>query len=201
RLALEALEEAVRAHPDSARLRHQLAHLDLMSLEDLSRMAALGVIANLQPAWFYMDHGFFDSFIPYLGLERANRMYPIRSLLDAGVRVACGSDWPFGGDNSNFNPLESIAVGATRTGLGDALETPYAPEQCVKVSSLINGYTLEAAFSNFMEDETGSITPGKKADLAVLDRNLPEIPPHEIAGAKVLMTFFEGKPVFRDPSL
>ncbi len=92
-------------------------------------------------------------------------------------------------------------MGVTRAGLDADPARPYLPEERVDLAALIDGFTIHGAWADFEEDVTGSLTPGKSADLAVLDRNLFTIPPSEISRSRVLMTLLEGRPVFRDPAL
>jgi predicted amidohydrolase YtcJ len=125
----------------------------------------------------------------------------MKSLLQSGAQVVYGSDWPFSGELNTFNPLEAIQVGVTRVGLDMNPEHAYMPEERVDLATLINCLTINSARADFSEDLTGSLTPGKSADLIVLDRNLFSIPAMEISRARVLLTLFEGRPVFRDPSL
>ncbi|HBA83704.1 MAG TPA: amidohydrolase [Verrucomicrobia bacterium] len=200
RLALDSLEEAIRIH-GLRDARHLLAHLDLISPADIPRLGPLGLVANVQPAWFYIDNGFFDTALPYLGKKRALGMYPVKSLLKAGSAMVCGSDWPFGGDSVTFNPLEAISVGRTRCGVGTSFHNPLAPEEGLELLELLNAYTRQGAWASFCERETGSIENGKSADLVMLDGNLFNLPAEQWPETRVLLTLFEGREVYRDTSL
>ncbi len=195
RLALDALEEARKqnGHRDA---RHLIAHCDLVDPADIPRFGRLGVTAVLQPAWFFEERNFPGTTLACLGEKRAYSLYRIRSLLTAGARIACGSDWPFSGELNTFNPLEQIQIGATRAGLDADPGRPYLAEERVEPAALIDGFTIHGAWIDFAEDTTGSLTPGKSADLIVLDRNIFTTPPAEISRARVLMTLFEGRKVF-----
>jgi predicted amidohydrolase YtcJ len=131
-----------------------------------------------------------------LGPERSRWLYPIASVVTTGAVVACGSDWPV----SSMNPLEAMQIAATRRGLSAGKGAAWIPEELVDLPTIIAGYTINGAYLDFQENETGSIEVGKAADLIVLDRNLFEIPAQEIHQAKVLLTLLEGKEVFRDQS-
>jgi predicted amidohydrolase YtcJ len=200
RMALDALEEG-RRKGGRRNARHMIAHCDLVAPPDIPRFGNLDVTAVLQPAWFYEERNFSQTTLPYLGPERAYGLYRMRGMLTAGARIACGSDWPFSGELNTFNPLDAIQVGVTRAGLDADPERPYMAEERVGLSAMIDCFTIHGARADFQEGLTGSLTPGKSADLAVLDRNLFTIPPSEISRARVLMTLFEGRPVFRDPAL
>lgn len=200
RLALDTLEGALK--PKGRRnARPLIAHCDLVDPADIPRFAKLGVTAVLQPAWFYEERNFPGTILRFLGKRRAYGLYRMKSLLAAGTRIACGSDWPFSGELNTFNPLEAIQVGVTRAGIEADPERPYMPEERVDLAALIDGFTIHGAWADGQEAWTGSLAPGKAADLVVLDRNLFAIPPAEISRSRVLMTLMEGRPVFRDPDL
>ena len=194
-LAVDALERAIQQskHPQ---LRHQIAHLDMVQQAEIERLARLHILAVVQPAWAYVDHAFFDSALPFLGKERSARLYPLRTLFRSGVMLACGSDWPFGGDDTSLAPLEAIQVGATRLGLAGDYPTPYSPEECLPLQVLLDAYTRNGAYALFRETEFGMLTAGMKADLIVLDGNLLEMGLNHIHSARVLLTLVEGRPVF-----
>ena len=121
-------------------------------------------------------------------------MYPIGSMEKSGAVVAFGSDWSV----SSANPLEEMETAITRMGaLGDT-KAPFMPEERISLPEALAAFTINAAYTNRDEKNTGSLEVGKRANLAVLDRNLFEIPPTEISDAKVLVTLFEGKPVHGD---
>jgi len=197
RQALDTLEGTLKPK-GRCDARHLIAHCDLVDPADIPRFWKLGVTAVLQPAWFYEERNFPGTTLCFLGKKRAYGLYRMKSLLAAGTRVACGSDWPFSGELNTFNPLEAIQVGVTRAGLDADPEHPYMPEEEVDLAALIDGFTIHGAWADGQEAWTGSLAPGKSADLAVLDRNLFAIPPSEISRSRVLMTLLEGRPVFRD---
>jgi hypothetical protein len=192
RQALDALEHAIWANPAWDR-RHQIAHLALVHPDDLARFAALGVVADVQPLWAHLD-GERELEIRALGSERGGRLSPVRSLIDAGARVVAGSDWI----SESMNPLVAIQYALTRRSL-DRPGPAWIPEERASLEQMIEAYTINGAWLARQEGETGSIEVGKAADLVVLDRNLFEIDPMEIARARVLLTLLEGKEVHRDP--
>jgi predicted amidohydrolase YtcJ len=174
--------------------RHHIAHIQLFDPPDIARFRRLGVVANFQPLWAWADPYIVDMTLPVLGPERSRWLYPIRSVASSGAVIACGSDWSV----SSMNPLDAIQIAVTRRG---PLEKPglvWLPEEAVDLPLMIAGYTINGAYVNFEETETGSIEVGKAADLIVLDRNLFEIPAHEIHLAKVLLTLLDGKEVYRE---
>jgi predicted amidohydrolase YtcJ len=131
--------------------------------------------------------------LPVLGPERSRWLYPMRSVANTGAVIACGSDWSV----SSMNPLDAIQIAVTRRGLNQGPGPAWLPEELVDLPLMLAGYTINGAYVNFEEQETGSIEVGKAADLIVLDRNLFEIPTHEIHCAKVLLTLLDGKEIYR----
>ena len=195
RVSLDALKKAstLNGRRDG---RHHLAHIQLWSPQDIGRMRALGVVANFQPLWAYADPFITELTEPFLGPERSQWLYPIRSLVDSGARVAFGSDW----DVSTMNPLPAIEVGVTRQDPEDSSSRAWLPDERVDLATMLAGYTTGGAWVNFLESTTGTIEVGKAADLVVLDRNLFDIAPQEISDARVVMTLLDGKVIFRSPA-
>jgi predicted amidohydrolase YtcJ len=193
RMALDAFQ-AAREKNGSRDSRHHIAHLELIDPDDISRFRQLGVVANFQPLWAYADLYITDLTEPALGPERSRWLYPIASVLKTGAVIACGSDWSV----SSMNPLDAMQVAVTRRGLEDSTGAVWRPQELVELAPMLAGYTINGAYVNFEEKETGSLEVGKAADLIVLDRNLFEIPAHAIHRTKVLLTLLEGKEVYRD---
>ncbi|MBF0544069.1 MAG: amidohydrolase [Candidatus Riflebacteria bacterium] len=196
-MAIDAIEHAIINNPDRER-RHQIVHLDCLAEKDLFRMAKLGIVANVQPAWFCRDSNFEKDILTALGSERAFSLYRFRDLKNAGVKVACSSDWPFGGDSVSLNPLVAIQTGITRQPPGKINCISYLPGQAASLAEMLEGFTEGSAFIDFQENITGSIFPGKKADLVALNRNPFLENPFEIAKIKVILTVFDGKILFRE---
>jgi predicted amidohydrolase YtcJ len=192
RAALDAIETLDRAHGPRDR-RATLAHLELIDPRDLPRFRRLRVVADVQPLWAYEDSYIRDLTVPFLGPERARRLYPIASLAKSGAALAAGSDWPV----SSLNPLEAIEVALTRRDPSAGPGAAWIPEQRADLATLLAAYTIGGAYAAFREHETGSIEVGKRADLIVLERNLFELAPHEISEVRVLRTWSEGREVYR----
>jgi predicted amidohydrolase YtcJ len=178
--------------------RPLLTHLQLVAFPDIARFKSLAAVAVPQPYWFIKDDYYYRLQVPYLGLERADREYPMESFFKAGVVTASSSDFPV---TVPPNPLEGIRAGVTRLkpGVEDPREILW-PEERATLEQMIASFTREGAYANFLEAETGTIELGKSADLIVLDRDLFAAPPPEIAHARVLLTLFRGRVAFRDPA-
>jgi predicted amidohydrolase YtcJ len=197
REAFDALEYArARGSEEHKALRHTLSHLGLIDRADLPRFAALNAGASFTMVWGMTSEWVMRLNMPTLGRERVARLYPIRSVRDAGGVVLGGSDWNYG----ELDPLLSIETGITR-------DDPYGPkspgefevfaDESVDLATMIDAYTINGAWQLQAEDISGSIETGKRADLVVYDRNLFEIPPAEISEAKVELTVFDGRVVYR----
>jgi predicted amidohydrolase YtcJ len=190
RQSLDAVEAARKANGDLGH-RHHISHLQLIDAADIPRFRQLGVIANFQPLWAYADEYITDLTMPFLGPERSAHLYPIGTVQRSGATVAFGSDWSV----SSPNPFEQMETAVTRLGaLGETTE-PFLPEEAITLPEAVAAFTINAAHTNRLDKDTGSIETGKRADLVVLDRNLFEISASELSETKALVTLFEGKPV------
>jgi predicted amidohydrolase YtcJ len=198
RMSLDALSYA-KDHNGRSDSRHLITHLQVVDYADIPRFVELGVVGVPQPFWHVKGGYFWGLEAKYLGRERAEKEYPLKSFLDAGVTLACASDYPV---QVPSPPLLAIQLGITRCIPGETDPNEIlGPDERMSLEDMIAGYTINGAYANFVENETGSIEVGKKADMVVLDRNLFDIPETEIADANVLMTLFEGNAIYRDAAL
>ncbi len=190
---------AARAANGTNDHRHHIAHLQVVHPDDLPRFAALGVTANMQALWAAHEPQMDELTIPFLGPERSARQYLFGDLLSSGARLAAGSDWAV----SSANPLRAIHVAVNRSLHGSTGEQaePFLPGQRLEPAEAFAAYTIGSAFVNHLDDVTGSIEPGKFADLVVLDRDPIAGPPAEIGSTSVLATYVEGEPAYRAGSL
>jgi len=189
---LDAVEAAIHANGNAHR-RHHISHLQAIHPDDLPRFRELDVVANFQPLWAYADEYITELTLPFIGEERGNWMYTIRSVVNAGGMIAFGSDWQV----STANPFPQIETAVTRTDAeGD--DAPFMPHETIDLATALAAFTINSAYVNGIDDATGSIEVGKLADLIVLDRNLFGIPAKEISETKVLLTLFGGQPVYGD---
>jgi predicted amidohydrolase YtcJ len=177
--------------------RHQIAHLQLVHPDDRPRFRRLGVVANAQPFWSCLDGYMRELTLPFLDPERAGWQYPWASLRRAGAVLAFGSDWTV----STANPLEEIEVAVRRIAPDDRDGEPFLPDERVDLPTALDAFTTGSAYALRLEADTGSVTPGKLADLAVLDRDPFDRAAGPIGQARVLATLVEGEPVWADPSL
>ncbi|WP_086823635.1 amidohydrolase [Streptomyces sp. NRRL B-24572] len=187
REALDALEAAIAANGRRGN-RHHLAHLQVVHPDDLSRFAALGAIANIQPLWAAHEPQMDELTIPFLGAERAAWQYPFGDLVRAGATLAAGSDWPV----SSPDPIEGIHVAVNRRDPEATDDRVFYAEQRLDLTTALAAYTAGTAHVNGLDD-TGSLRPGHLADLVVLDRDILTGPPEEIAEARVERTYVGGQ--------
>ena len=183
--------------------RHGITHIQLVHPRDVERFAKLGVVAVPQPYWFLVDENYKQGLL-YLGAERSNRQYPMKSFYEKGVLVASASDY-----NVTLipNPLVAIEMGVTRTAPQDSTGyidpdhgTALVPAECVSVEDMIASFTINGARASFLETQIGSLEVGKKADLVVLDQNILDIEPSAIHKTRILLTLFDGKQVYQHPT-
>jgi predicted amidohydrolase YtcJ len=169
--------------------RDQIAHLELVDAADVPRFHALGVIANLQLEWAEHDPYVDEATLPFIGKLRGGEIYRARSLRDAGAVIAGGSDWSV----STFNPFVAMQHGMNRT--GDA-GGPLLPDEDLTLQDMVDAYTVHAAYALKAEKMIGSLEPGKRADLVVIDRDIFAIPAEAVGKTGVLATWFDGRLVF-----
>ncbi|GGZ15134.1 hypothetical protein GCM10010387_04270 [Streptomyces inusitatus] len=195
RTALDGYEAALRANGRRGN-RHTITHLQLVHPADLRRFRRLGVVANMQLQWAMRDTWTVDALLPYIGEERHRRLYPARGLERAGAVLAGGSDWP-------VDPLavwNQIRTAVDREGEG-ATQGPLHPElEGISRAASLRAHTSGAAYQLRMERRTGKLTPGRQADLIVLDRDVTRVPVREISGARVRLTLVGGVPVYEAES-
>jgi predicted amidohydrolase YtcJ len=186
RNSLDAVE-AARARNGRSDHRHHIAHIQVVHPDDLPRFAALDVVANAQPLWACNDDYQAELTQPFLGPTRSGWQYPFGSLLRNGARMGMGSDWGV----STANVMEEIDVAVTRTGESGQ---PLNPDEALDPIDALTAFTSGSAYINHAEVDSGSVTVGKLADLAVLDRDpLREGPLRE---ARVVCTIVGGEIVY-----
>ncbi|MDX2280509.1 MAG: amidohydrolase [Saprospiraceae bacterium] len=169
-------------------LRWRVEHAQHIDLQDIPRFGQLGVIASMQAIHCTSDAPFVAK---RLGLERARTgAYAWRRLLDAGARMANGTDTPV----EEIDPFACLYASVSRKRVDTGLE--FFPEQALQRAEALRSYTTWNAFAAFEEQEKGVLAPGKLADLIVLSRNLLTCQPTEIRSTKVLKTIIAGKVVY-----
>jgi predicted amidohydrolase YtcJ len=178
--------------------RPSITHSSFMSPEAIAKMKALGVVANLQPAWLYLDGATLRQ---HFGVERLAYFHPYRTLFEQGVTVGGGSDHmqKIGSLRSinPYNPFLGMWTTLVRQPRGRA--APLHPEQSLSREQAIRLYTINNAFLTFEEERKGSLEPGKLADFTVLDRDILSCPIDEVKDIKVEATYLGGARVYVRP--
>ncbi|MYN39386.1 amidohydrolase family protein [Duganella sp. FT109W] len=195
RESLDAIED-LRATPEGKRVRPALAHDEIVDPADYPRFAQLDVTPVLSFQWAKPAPDTVGALKDYMGPRRYAVVEPQALLLNAGARIAYGSDWP-------VDPLDewfALKVGVTRTAAPDAGKE-YAGRLTAQPgmprAEVLRAITLNAAYTLRQEKDSGSLEVGKLADMIVLDRNFFTIPAEDIANIKVLLTVVGGKIVYQ----
>jgi predicted amidohydrolase YtcJ len=169
--------------------RFAVEHAQHMAQKDFERFAKLHVIASMQP-YHAIDDGRWAE--GRLGHARARYSYAWRSFLDHGVTLAFGTDWPV----APLDPMLGVYAAVTRATLDGKNPGGWIPEEKITLPEAIEAYTMGAAFAEFQESEKGSISPGKLADMVILNDNIFELKPEAIRTVTVKTTIVGGKVVY-----
>jgi predicted amidohydrolase YtcJ len=186
-LALDAMEKGLGGAKPEARFR--LEHSQVLRVQDIQRMAKLGIIASMQPTHATSDMPWADE---RLGEGRLERAYAWRKVLDAGGRLALGSDFPV----ESADPRLGLYAAVTRQDLSGKPAGGWLPGERLTRAEALRGFTLDAAWSLFLDKEIGSLEVGKRADLVVFGRDPMTVPELEIPKAEIDYTLVDGTIVY-----
>jgi len=189
RIILDLYDKSIQKNGDRDR-RFRIEHAQHLNPSDIQRFANLNVIASMQP-WHLADDGRWANAL--LGDERVKEAYSFRSLLDAGVKLAFGSDWYV----APPHPIEGIYYAVTRQTLSGNFPDGWTPEQKITVEEALIAYTRDAAFASFEENIKGSLKEGMLADFVILDQDILTIDPSKIIKTNVLTTVVGGKVLYQ----
>ncbi len=188
RLVLDAFEAALKEVP-TADHRFRVEHAQILNFDDIPRFAALGVIPSMQASHQTSDMYWAGN---RLGEGRLRGAYAWRSLIESGVVIPNGSDFPV----EHVNPLISFKAAVSRQ---DARGWPvggWYPEQRMTRDEALKSMSLWAAYAAFQENELGSLTAGKRADFVVLDQDIMRVPDAMLTETHVLSTWVGGRSVY-----
>ena len=188
RVALDAYQAALEKVP-TVDHRFRIEHVQVLDHADIPRFAQLGVIPSMQSVHQTSDMYWAAT---RLGPSRVLGAYAWRSLLETGVIVPNGSDFPV----ERVNPLYSFHAAVSRQDEHDWPAGGWYPEQRMTRDEALKSMTIWPAFAAFQEQLMGSLTPGKLADFDVLDRDIMVVPASEILGTQVLATYIGGRAVY-----
>ena len=202
--AIEAARASDGARPTVARA-DTIAHLQLVSPQDVARIGRAHLFLAFTYAWAYTDPEYDLSVIPFVERVRdgsyaalhdpkgyyERQAYPARSLARAGGVLVAGSDAPV--ETRNPRPFVNMQSAVTRV-RGET--PPLGVQERIGIADVVRAYTLDGARSIGRGDEIGSIAVGKSADFIVLDRDILAVPPNEIGRTRVRETWFMGQRIF-----
>ena len=188
RIVLDAYEAALTAVP-MADHRFRIEHAQILHHDDIPRFAKLGVIPSMQASHQTSDMYWAGN---RLGEGRLFGTYAWRSLLDAGVVIPNGSDFPV----EQVNPLISFHAAFTRQDAENWPPTGWHPEQRMSRDEALKSITIWPAYAGFQEKELGSLSPGKYADFVVLDQDIMRVSPEQVLRTRVLSTWVGGRAVY-----
>ncbi len=184
REVLNIYESEFQKNPDKRGLRWRVEHAQHLNPADIPRFGKLGVIAAMQGIHCTSDAPYV---IPRLGPKRAEEgAYPWRSLLDSGAVIANGTDAPV----EDVNPIASFTASVTRRTKDGST---FFAAQAMTRGEALKSYTLANAYAAFEEDQKGSITPGKLADITVLSKDIMTVPDADLNATQVVYTIVGGK--------
>ncbi|MDH4556912.1 amidohydrolase [Pseudomonas sp. BN417] len=186
RESLNGIEQARKARQSG--IPHSITHLQMVNPKEFARFKPLDVIASMQLYWASADEASMDLVKPYVSAMAFQYSYPARSLLKNGATIAGASDWPI----TTADPWKAIYQAVSRTGPKGVLNAAEGIDR----ETMFQAYTLDAARAIRLDSEIGSLKPGKRADMVVLDRDVFEVEPEVLRDTQVLKTFFAGREVF-----
>ena len=189
RIVLDAFEAALKAVP-KADHRFRIEHAQVLSPADIPRFARLGVIPSMQATHQTSDMRWAES---RLGPQRIRGAYAWRSLINTGVVIPNGTDFPV----EEVNPLLTFHAAVTRQDPSNWPAGGWYPEQKMTRQEALESITIWAAYAGFQESMLGSLSPGKYADFVILDRDIMRVPDNEILATRVVSTWIGGKRVYK----
>lgn len=192
RVVLDAYDKALAATP-RADHRFRVEHAQILHQDDIPRFAQMGVIPSMQASHQTSDMYWIGK---RLGPTRLYGAYAWQSLLQTGVIIPNGSDFPV----EAVNPLISFHASIARQDSRDWPAGGWYPEQKMSREDALRSMTLWAAYAGFQEKELGSITPGKYADFVVLDQDIMRVPAELVLQTRVLSTWVGGRRVYEAPA-
>ncbi|HMI56188.1 MAG TPA: amidohydrolase family protein [Gemmatimonadaceae bacterium] len=188
RIVLDAFDSALRKFP-KADHRFRIEHAQVLNASDIPRFATLGVIPSMQATHQTSDMPWAEARV---GPVRIRGAYAWRSLLNTGVVIPNGTDFPV----EEVNPLLTFHASVSRQDPNNSPAGGWYPEQKMTREEALQSITIWPAYAGFQESVLGSLTPGKYADFVVLDRDIMRVSDSEILGARVLSTWIGGKRVY-----
>ena len=186
--ALGVYEQVAGEHGERDR-RFRIEHAQHLNDDLIHRFAEGDVIASVQP-YHAIDDGRWAH--RRLDSPRLAGAYPFRSMLDAGVRLALGTDWYV----APLDPMLTVHAAVTRATLDGKHPRGWFPEQKLTVEETVRAYTVGSAYAEFQEHEKGTLAPGMLADFVIWSQDIFDIAPEEIPATRALVTVVDGQVVY-----
>lgn len=188
RMVLDEFEKTF-ASVGGQSLRNRVEHAQVINVNDLPRFAKLNVLPSMQPTHATSDMNMAEARI---GKARMAGAYAWKTLIDSGIPMPLGSDFPV----ELANPFYGLHAAVTRQDRNNQPLKGWYPEQALTVRQAFKGFTLDAAYAAHMEDALGTLTPGKWADFILVDQDIFTVTPQDIWKTKVMQTWLAGEKVF-----
>ncbi len=189
RTVLDAYESALAAVPEAKDPRLRIEHAQIVAVEDIPRFTALGVIPSMQATHATSDMYWAEERV---GPARIEGAYAWRRFLDAGCRIANGSDFPV----ENTNPLWGFYAAITRQDHEGWPEGGWRPQERMTRREALRSFTIDGAYAAFQEDALGSLEAGKLADIVVTTNDIMVIAPDVVLDTEVELTILGGAIVY-----
>ncbi len=194
RFTLDAYERALKEVPAAKDARLRVEHAQVLAPADIPRFARLGVIASMQPPHATSDMTWAEKRV---GPERIRGAYAWRSVLKTGAHLPLSSDFP----GESLDPFYGMYAAVTRQDPQGHPVDGWLPEQRLTINEALRGYTVEAAYAGFEENDKGTIATGKLADFTLVAQDITKAVPRELLNARVIATYVGGKQVFPHPKI
>ncbi|WP_051280697.1 amidohydrolase [Anaerovorax odorimutans] len=204
KLVLDAMEYAQEQNSEMD-ARNVITHLQVVNDADKARFGELGVIAALQPFWHFKEPEWWEVVdLIALGKERAEKEYPVKSLLDNGAILTSSGDHPVSPINNPFWAMETAVTrnlnNADYYGVEDIKDVDdpkylLNKDERISIEDIIKAYTINGAYQLYREDEIGSLKAGKCGDLVIINDDIINMDPLKIDGIEIIATMFNGKVV------
>jgi len=172
----------------NSHIPHRIEHLQMSRKADIQKLAGLHVAGCVQPHNMILDINMIDQSVG----EKGRYAYAFRDILESGIQLMFSSDCPV----ADPNPLSGIHAAVTRQRQDGSPKGGWYPDQRIRVDEAVRAYTRTPAAASGAYHRLGSISPGKHADLIVLDKDIYLVDPGEILDTRVVLTMFNGKIVF-----
>ena len=185
--AVEMALDALAQPGISTKARNRIEHAQVVDPADIPRFRELGAIASMQPCHLLTDMNWAEA---RLGPKRAAYSYAWKAFLDAGVRLAFGTDYPV----EPISPYRGLYAAVTR--MNEAGTKSYFPDQKITRGQALYAYTQGSAYAEFAEKSKGKLLPGYDADFILVDRDLYTAPPQALLHARTLETYVAGQQVY-----